>query len=63
MALDNLETTVAVDELGMDRNPNGEMMFKTYAIVGSSGTTKRTKPGEGHRHIDQIFRIDLKPTA
>ena len=53
-----------VDELGMDRNPNGEMMFKTCAIVGSSGTMQRTKPGEVlDAHIDQIFRIDLAPTG
>ena len=53
-----------VDELGMDRNANGEMMFKTCAIVGSSGSIQRTKPGEVlDAHIDQIFRIDLAPTG
>ena len=53
-----------VDELGMDRNTNGEMMFNTCAIVGSSGSMQRTKPGEVlDEHIDQIFRIDLAPTG
>ena len=53
-----------VDELGMDRNTNGEMMFNTCAIVGSSGSMQRTKPGEVlDVHIDQIFRIDLAPTG
>ena len=40
----------------MDRNTNGEMMFNTCAIVGSSGSMQRTKPGEVlDEHIDQIF--------
>ena len=52
-----------VDELGMDRNENGEKMFKSCAIVGPSGTLQRSKPGDViDSHFDQIFRIDLAPS-
>ena len=47
-----------VDELGMDRNPNGEMMFKC-AIVGPSEDAKDQPGAVLDAHIDQIFRIDF----